>query len=139
MMALDLVPASHRDNWRIHRVVAGETLAEIARRFATPVSALTSANQHAALNAPGSEAAEGAAPVAGDLLVVPVATRLARVPASAAASSKVASSRGKLSRKATARTGVAARRTPVNTPARKAHASTYHTAGLAAKHHAAVN
>ncbi len=45
MMALDLVPANHRADWRIHRVVPGETLAEIAHRYATPVSALTSANQ----------------------------------------------------------------------------------------------
>ena len=32
-MALDLVPASHRADWRIHRVVPGETLAEIAHRY----------------------------------------------------------------------------------------------------------
>src|SRR5277367_3351574 len=40
-MALDLVPASHRADWRIHRVVAGETLAEIAHRYATPLATLT--------------------------------------------------------------------------------------------------
>ncbi len=32
-MALDLVPANHRADWRIHRVVPGETLAEIAHRL----------------------------------------------------------------------------------------------------------
>jgi len=127
MMALDLVPASHRADWRIHRVVPGETLAEIAHRYSTPVSALTSANQRAGLDAPVTDA-----PVAGDLLVVPSAARLARV-------SAVASPRGKLSRKASAKSGLAARRTPVNTPARRAHASTYHTASLASKHHTAAN
>ena len=137
MMALDLVPATHRENWRIHRVVPGETLAEIARRYATPVSALTSANQRAALHAAGSDAARDAAagddaPVAGDLLVVPVASRLARVPA-------VSSSHGKVSRKASAKSSTVAHRTPVNKPARRAHAAAYRTASLASKHRAAVN
>src|SRR3984885_5975463 len=127
MMALDLVPANHRADWRIHRVVPGETLAEIAHRYSSPVSALTSANQRAGLDAPVTDA-----PVAGDLLVVPSAARLARVSAGARP-------RGKLSRKASAKSGLAARRTPVNTPARRAHASTYHTASLASKHHTAAN
>jgi membrane-bound lytic murein transglycosylase D len=125
MSALDLVPANHRADWRIHRVVPGETLAEIAHRYATPVSALTSANQRAALGQLGS-----AAPVAGDLLVVPAASRLSRV----AERSAVSSARGKLSRRA-----LAARRTPVNTPARRVHASTYHTASLASKHRTTAN
>ena len=73
--ALDLVPASHRADWRIHRVVAGETLAEIAHRYSTPLAALTSANQRAALNESASEA-----PVAGDMLVVPAASHVARTP-----------------------------------------------------------
>jgi membrane-bound lytic murein transglycosylase D len=61
MMALDLVPASHRADWRIHRVLAGETLAEVAHRYATPLSSVTAANQRAS--------AEGPQP--GDLVVVP--------------------------------------------------------------------
>ena len=73
MAALDLVPAIHRADWRIHRVVPGETLAEIARRYATPVSALTSANQRAAPE--GSRRRRGSS-VAGDLLVVPVASHV---------------------------------------------------------------
>jgi membrane-bound lytic murein transglycosylase D len=129
-MALDLVPAAHRADWRIHRVVPGETLADIAHRFGTPLSALTSANQRAALNAP-----EADAPVAGDLLVVPAASRQSHVTARGALSS----SRGKLPRKALAKT-LAAHRTPVNTPARRAHVSSaYHTASLASKHRATVN
>jgi membrane-bound lytic murein transglycosylase D len=128
-MALDLVPASHRADWRIHRVVAGETLAEIAHRYSTPLAALTSANQRAALNESGSEA-----PVAGDMLVVPAASHVARTTVRTA----VASSHGKVSHKA-----LAARHTPATaaatTPARKAHTSTYHTASLAAKHRATAN
>ncbi len=77
MAALDLVPANHRADWRIHRVVPGETLADIAHRYATAVSALTSANQRAALEGAGVEAPVTA--VAGDLLVVPVASHVARV------------------------------------------------------------
>jgi membrane-bound lytic murein transglycosylase D len=128
MMALDLVPAAHRADWRIHRVVPGETLAEIAHRYSTPVSALTSANQRAALNAPASDA-----PVAGDLLVVPASSHLPRTAA-------VAISRGKLARKTAApKNGAVARRTLVNTPARRVRSSAYHTASLASKHRAAVN
>ena len=65
MAALDLVPANHRADWRIHRVVPGETLAEIAHRYATPVSALTSANQRAALNAPAWRCARRRRPAGG--------------------------------------------------------------------------
>jgi membrane-bound lytic murein transglycosylase D len=130
MTALDLVPASHRADWRIHRMVPGETLAEIARRYGTPVAALTSANERVAVNAPGADA-----PIAGDLLVVPSSLRLSRVTARGV----VSSSHGKLSRRASAKSGLAARRTPVNTPARRVHASAYRTASLASKHHATAN
>src|SRR3984957_6595457 len=127
-MALDLVPANHRADWRIHRVVPGETLAEIAHRYSTPVAALTSANQREGQNAP---LADG--PVAGDLLVVPTASRVSHAP------STVAAAHGKLSRKAATRAALAARRTPVNTPARRSRAGAFRTASVAAKHHSAAN
>ena len=63
MMALDLVPVSHRADWRIHRVLPGETLGDIAHRYSIGVASLTSANQR-----PNAGAAEP-----GDLVVVPVA------------------------------------------------------------------
>jgi membrane-bound lytic murein transglycosylase D len=125
MAALDLVPANHRADWRIHRVVAGETLADIAHRYAAPLSALAAANERAALNAPSS-----GAPVAGDLLVVPAASHVSHI----ASRNTLATSRGKLSKKA-----LASRGTPANRPARRSRASAYHTASLAPKHRAAVN
>jgi membrane-bound lytic murein transglycosylase D len=66
MTALALVPASHRADWRIHRVLQGETLAEIAHRYAAPLASLTAANQR-----PNAEA-----PQPGDLMVVPTAGRI---------------------------------------------------------------
>ncbi len=129
-MALDLVPASHRADWRIHRVVPGETLAEIAHRYSTPLFALTSANQRTALDAqPTADA-----PVAGDLLVIPAASHVARVPVRTA----VLSPRGKASRKTVAAHRTAANST-VNAPARKAHPSPYHTASLASKRRSSAN
>jgi membrane-bound lytic murein transglycosylase D len=125
MSALDLVPANHRADWRIHRVVPGETLADIAHRYATPVSALTSANQRASLGP-----LEGAAPVAGDLLVVPAASRSSRT----AEKTALSKGRGKVSQKT-----LAARRTPLNTVARRAHAGAYRTASLASKHRTTAN
>ena len=119
MAALELVPPDHRLDWRIHRVVPGETLADIAHRYSTPVSALSAANQHGALNVP----------IAGDLLVVPVATR--RVSRTATRHS-IASYRGKRSERTVA---VSHRSTK---PARW-RMRTYRTASLATKHRATVN
>jgi membrane-bound lytic murein transglycosylase D len=124
MSALDMVPPSHRVDWRIHRVVPGETVAEIARRYATPVAALTSANQNAALDSP----------VAGNLLVVPAASRFSRAADRGAIVSSNSHARGKLSHKA-----VAAHRTPVNTPARRSRTAPYHTASVASRHRTAAN
>jgi membrane-bound lytic murein transglycosylase D len=123
MSALDMVPASHRADWRVHRVLAGENLAEIARRYATSVSALTAANERASLDAP----------VAGDLLVVPVSSHYShegRVSASVAG----AHSHSRPSRKA-----VAARRGPLNRPARRARSTAYRTASLTPRHRSAAN
>jgi membrane-bound lytic murein transglycosylase D len=120
MTALDIVPANHRADWRIHRVVAGESLADIAHRFSTPLASLTSANQRMATGAPEP----------GDLMVVPVSSGYSRT----ALRRPVVAARGKQSRKV-----AAARRTPAASPARHARATVYHTASLAAKHRAAAN
>ena len=61
--ALEMIPAAHRDSWRMHRVEPGETLAGIANRFRTPAAAIASAN---------GRTVEG--PEAGDLLIIPSST-----------------------------------------------------------------
>ena len=58
--ALDQVPAERRANWRMHRVVEGETLATIGRQFKTSPG-LIAATNHIAVEAPS----------AGDLLLIP--------------------------------------------------------------------
>ena len=97
MAALQLVPAEHRDAWRLHRVGTGETLAEIAKRYGVSSAAITSAN-----NLHGRDAAEG------DRLLIPAMVR-PQPPA----------------RRTTSATG-ARRRTPVrqSTPATSAVKST---------------
>ncbi|MGH9663066.1 MAG: LysM peptidoglycan-binding domain-containing protein [Bryobacteraceae bacterium] len=42
--ALNRVPASHRDVWRLHRVETGDTLPLLARRYNAPVSSIASTN-----------------------------------------------------------------------------------------------
>jgi membrane-bound lytic murein transglycosylase D len=60
--ALAAVPASHRSSWRIHRVTPGETLAEIARRYAMSAGSISAANQTMV-----------GVPEPGDLLLIPAA------------------------------------------------------------------
>ncbi len=63
MTAIESIPEIHRADWRLHRVVTGETIAEIARHYATAPDAIVKAN------------AEVSAPEAGDLLVIPAVDR----------------------------------------------------------------
>ena len=42
--ALELIPAEHRDAWRVHRVGAGETLADIGKRYGVAPSSIVAAN-----------------------------------------------------------------------------------------------
>jgi membrane-bound lytic murein transglycosylase D len=64
MAALQLIPAEHRDSWRMHRVGPGETLADIGRRFGAAPTAIVNANR--------LQAAEA---VEGDLLMIPAVVR----------------------------------------------------------------
>jgi membrane-bound lytic murein transglycosylase D len=124
MTALDIVPANHRADWRIHRVAAGETLADIAHRYSTPLASLAAANQRATAGAPEP----------GDLMVVPVSSGYSRATAHGKQSGRVLAARAKQSHHA-----VASRRTPAAAPAHHVHASAYHTASLASKHRASAN
>jgi membrane-bound lytic murein transglycosylase D len=116
LAALDCVPPSHRAQWRIHRVVAGETLAEIAHRYSTPVASITAVNQRLQ------------APEAGDLLVIPVG----HAPSPAARPRLVATSSSHHARTASRRTS-AARRADVAAPDGAKPSGTYKTASLTPK------
>ena len=119
--ALDCVPPSHRAQWRIHRVAQGETLAEIAHRYSTPVASITAVKQRLQL------------PEAGDLLVIPVG----HAPAATARPRLVAAS-SRPARAASRRTP-AARRAAVVTPAAAKPSGTYKTASLTPKRRSTVD
>src|ERR1035441_5371526 len=55
LAALQLIPAEHRDSWRVHRVGAGETLAAIGKRYAALPGSIVAANHLSS-----AQAAEGA-------------------------------------------------------------------------------
>jgi membrane-bound lytic murein transglycosylase D len=65
LAALQLIPAEHRDSWRVHRVGAGETLAAIGKRYAALPSSIVAAN-----GLSSAQAAEG------DRLLIPTALRV---------------------------------------------------------------
>jgi membrane-bound lytic murein transglycosylase D len=62
---LELVPAEHRDSWRMHQVGAGETVAAIAHRYGAAPASILAANK-----LPSGEAMEG------DRLLIPVSMRV---------------------------------------------------------------
>jgi membrane-bound lytic murein transglycosylase D len=64
MASLQLVPAEHRDSWRMHQVGPGENLAVIARRYGSSAASIAAANKLAS-----AEAQEG------DRLLIPAAMR----------------------------------------------------------------
>jgi membrane-bound lytic murein transglycosylase D len=118
-MALDIIPASHRANWRIHRVTNGETLAEIAKHYSMPVAAISTANQ-----------GMNALPETGDLLIIPAGYHVERsVPNRA----KTATHRK------TTRPAAASRRRVAAAPTPQTAASSYKTASLTVKRPATVN
>ncbi len=119
LMALDIIPAEHRSNWRLHRVTTGETLAEIAKHYATPMAAISTANQ--GMNAP---------PEAGDFLVIPAGYRVEH---SAAARTKATAHRKTSRPVAQTHRRVAAAASP------KTPASTYKTVSLTVEHPAPSN
>ncbi|MGA2720775.1 MAG: transglycosylase SLT domain-containing protein [Bryobacteraceae bacterium] len=97
LAALQLIPAEHRNSWRVHQVGAGETLAAIGKRYSTLPGSIAAANHLSS-----AEAAEG------DRLLIPAALRV----------------EAPIRRTTTARTTVARtsahRRTPVRSTSAKA-------------------
>jgi membrane-bound lytic murein transglycosylase D len=65
LAALQLIPAEHRDSWRVHHVGAGETLAAIGKRYAALPGSIAAANHLSS-----AQAADG------DLLLIPAALRV---------------------------------------------------------------
>ena len=119
LMALEVVPAVHRANWRLHRVAPGETLADIAHRFSTPAASIAAANQRAV----------AAQPEAGDMLVIPAfypAVHTAARPSASSAQHQTVHH-------------AAASKKPSTTPVRKAAATTYKTASVAAQQRPTAN
>jgi membrane-bound lytic murein transglycosylase D len=119
LMALDIIPAEHRANWRIHRVTNGETLAEIAKHYATPAAAISTANR-----------GMSALPEAGDLLVIPAGYRAEHT---ALQGTKTAPRR-KVSRPA-----AQSHRRVAAAPSPRTAGSSYKTVSLAVKHPASTN
>ena len=64
MAAIENIPEVHRADWRLHRVQTGETIAEIAKHYATAPDAILQAN-----------AGEVSTPETGDLLIIPAVSR----------------------------------------------------------------
>jgi membrane-bound lytic murein transglycosylase D len=62
--SLEMMPAEKRALWRMHRVVDGETLADVGKRYGVAVNLIAAANK-----LPAGD------PVPGDLLVIPAAAR----------------------------------------------------------------
>jgi membrane-bound lytic murein transglycosylase D len=65
MASLQLVPAEHRDSWRLHHVSAGETVSAIAKRYSVTPSSIVAAN-----TLKDGEALEG------DRLMIPASLRV---------------------------------------------------------------
>ena len=84
--AFRVIPANRRDAWRVHRLGAGETFAELAQRFKTGTAALAAANHVGVGNGAANDggASQDGAPEIGSWIAIPVAYPAdRRVPASA--------------------------------------------------------
>ncbi|HEY2019400.1 MAG TPA: transglycosylase SLT domain-containing protein [Bryobacteraceae bacterium] len=64
MASLQLVPAEHRDSWRMHQVASGETLSAIAKRYGAAPASIVAANKLASGDA-----------MEGDRLLIPASLR----------------------------------------------------------------
>jgi membrane-bound lytic murein transglycosylase D len=64
MAAIQLIPAEHRDSWRMHRVAPGETLASIGKQYGLTPTSIVAANK-----------LEGDEAVEGDRLLIPAGLR----------------------------------------------------------------
>jgi len=119
LAALENVPPDRRMTWRMHRVERGETLAQIAKQFATPANAIAVANKRLE-----------EAPEAGDLLIIP-ASYTPDAPAARHSVSKTAPARHSRASR-TSRKTLAARQVSERTLHHRASSRTVKTAGIRA-------
>jgi membrane-bound lytic murein transglycosylase D len=87
MAGLEMIPAEHRDAWRMHRLGTGETVADVGKRYGIAATSLVAAN-----NLQSREASEG------DRLIVPAVLRaepVAKRPAKPAAVRRTTSTAAK--------------------------------------------
>jgi membrane-bound lytic murein transglycosylase D len=102
--ALQMIPANHLDAWRMHRVLSGETLATIGKRYGVTPANIVSVNR-----------LESAKAVEGDRLLIPSVQRvqatMAKKTVSASASARRRSARGRAVTSASVRRPV--RKSPV--------------------------
>ena len=113
MAAIETIPATRRASWRIHRVVEGDTMEAIAKRYNTPVSAITAANNTAQAEM-------------GEVLAIPTASQIERSkPKPASLNANKAPAKKSTSSKSGSVKNVksAPRQTPTATPARRRLAS----------------
>jgi len=121
--AIDIIPSGHRASWRIHRVLNGETLAEIAHRYSTAAGAITAANRSMA-----------DPPEPGDLLAIPTGYPAVR---GVAHQAKPAPSR-RASHRAIAASGRSARGQSASS-SRRTPSGSFKTASVSLKHRSAAN
>jgi len=124
--AVDIIPSGHRASWRIHRVLNGETLADIAHRYSTAPSTITLANR--SIVDP---------PEPGDLLAIPTGYQALR---SVVSHAKPAASRHGSRR--TVASSVRSARSNAGRSANVRHrspAGSYKTASVSLKHRSTAN
>ncbi len=111
--ALEMVPETRRNAWRMHRVGQGETLAAIAKRFNASVNSIQGANRSMA-----------GQPEAGDLVVIPTAP--------------LAEAKTAARKRTTARHATAARRPAGKSLSSKKSGGTVRVAQTSSRRHAPV-
>jgi len=115
--ALQLVPAQHRDSWRVHRVEPGETLAAIGKRFGVSQASIVAAN-----NLKDPDAIEG------DRLMIPAALHV-EPPARHRVTRTTASLHRAVSKRRTVRKTTPVRTASLRKPAAKQPVILAHNAG----------
>jgi membrane-bound lytic murein transglycosylase D len=117
LAALQLIPAEHRNSWRVHRVGSGETLAAIGKRYAALPSSIVAAN-----GLSSAQAAEG------DRLLIPAALRVEapvrRTTAARTTATRTTAARPTAAKTTATRTIVARTSARRRTPAHRTSATT---------------